>query len=208
MSRKLSNPLALAVLAILSEKPSHPYDIAATLRQRQKDDSIKLNYGSLYAIVESLVRHRWIEPHEKEKSGNRPERTVYGLTEAGAHELSDWMGELISRPAKEFTQFEAGLSLIGVLIPEEAVELLKERCRLLEIELNKAGAVRSYAQGEKLPKLFMIEFEYRNMLHAAELAWVRELIEDIEAGSLDGLDLWRNWHKAGLSEKEWPGSSQ
>jgi DNA-binding PadR family transcriptional regulator len=194
MSRKISNPLALAVLATLSEKPSHPYDIAATLRHRQKDDSIKLNYGSLYAIVESLVRHRWIEPHEKEKSGNRPERTIYSLTEAGAHELSDWMGELISRPAKEYTQFEAGLSLIGVLTPALAVELLEERCKRLELELQKADVVRTYTRVEKLPKLFMIEFEYRNMLRTAELAWVRELIEDVVGGKLEGVDLWHAWH--------------
>lgn len=204
--RKVSNPLALAVLALLGEKPMHPYEIAATLRQRQKDDSIKLNYGSLYSVIETLSRSRWIEPHEKEKAGNRPERTVYRLTEAGGHELSDWMGELVSRPVKEYTQFEAGLSLIGVLTPEEAVGLLMERCRLLEIEIEQAGAVRSYARGEKLPKLFMIEFEYRNMLRAAELSWVRELIDDIAAGRLDGLDLWRQWHDSGDAAKNWPGS--
>ena len=32
----------------------HPYEISTTLRTRGKEESIKLNYGSLYAVVESL----------------------------------------------------------------------------------------------------------------------------------------------------------
>ena len=42
-----SNPLALAVLALLFERPMHPYEMAATLKQRHKGESIKIRYGSL-----------------------------------------------------------------------------------------------------------------------------------------------------------------
>src|SRR5690242_11005973 len=55
--RRVSNPLALAVLACLTERPMHPYEISTTLRTRGKEKSIKLNYGSLYAVVESLQKH-------------------------------------------------------------------------------------------------------------------------------------------------------
>src|SRR5580704_13498032 len=46
-----SNPLALAVLVCLYEKPMHPYEVAQTLRQRAKQESVRLNYGSLYDAV-------------------------------------------------------------------------------------------------------------------------------------------------------------
>ena len=52
--RRVSNPLALAVLGTLIERPMHPYEISTTLRERGKETSIKLNYGSLYSVVESL----------------------------------------------------------------------------------------------------------------------------------------------------------
>ena len=55
--RRVSNPLALAVLSCLNERPMHPYEISTTLRNRGKEQSIKLNYGSLYAVVESLQKH-------------------------------------------------------------------------------------------------------------------------------------------------------
>ncbi len=59
--RNRSNPLALAVLICLAERPMHPYEAATTLRQRGKQFSVRLNYGSLYAVVESLERRGLIE---------------------------------------------------------------------------------------------------------------------------------------------------
>ena len=52
--RRVNNPLALAVLACLGERPMHPYEISSTLRQRGKEESIKLNFGSLYSVVAAL----------------------------------------------------------------------------------------------------------------------------------------------------------
>ena len=60
--RRFSNLLALAVLSCLNERPMHPYEISQTLRQRGKDQSIKLNYGALYGVVESLAKAGLIEP--------------------------------------------------------------------------------------------------------------------------------------------------
>jgi len=54
--RRVSNLLALAVLACLVERPMHPYEISTTLRTRGKEQSIKLNYGSLYSVVGTWAR--------------------------------------------------------------------------------------------------------------------------------------------------------
>jgi DNA-binding PadR family transcriptional regulator len=81
--RKVSNPLALAVLSCLAERPMHPYEMSTTMRERGKHESIKLNYGSLYSVVESLQKHGLIAPRETVKDGRRPERTVYEITSAG-----------------------------------------------------------------------------------------------------------------------------
>ena len=53
-----ANPLALAVLACLYERPMHPYEVAQTLRSRAKHESIRLNFGSLYGVVEQLEKPR------------------------------------------------------------------------------------------------------------------------------------------------------
>jgi DNA-binding PadR family transcriptional regulator len=193
MSRKSSNPLALAVLSCLFERPMHPYEIATTLRERHKDESIKLNYGSLYAVVEGLERRGLIAAAETMRQGNRPERTVYRLTDAGRVELIDWLSELLSVPVKEFTQFEAGLSLLPVLPPEDALKLLEERRERLEVDVAQAASLRSLIE-PKLPRLFFVEAEYRWKLKEAELDWLRGLIADIAENRLEGLERWRGFH--------------
>jgi len=93
-----SNPLALAVLVCLYERPMHPYEVAQTLRSRAKHESVRLNYGSLYAVVDSLEHRGLIRAGETVREGRRPERTVYEITDAGARELTDWLTELIAAP--------------------------------------------------------------------------------------------------------------
>ena len=112
--RRRSNPLSLAVLACLVERPMHPYEMGTTMRTRGQDQSIKLNYGSLYTVVEALARAGLIDAQETARAGKRPERTVYAITEAGRREFVDWLSELLRTPMKEWPQYEAGL-LISML---------------------------------------------------------------------------------------------
>jgi DNA-binding PadR family transcriptional regulator len=72
-----SNPLALAVLVLLYERPMHPHEMAATLRERHKEESIKLRYGSLYTVIGILESAELIRAKKTSRQGNRPERTVY-----------------------------------------------------------------------------------------------------------------------------------
>ena len=182
--RKVSNPLALAVLACLYEKPMHPYEMATTLRNRGKHESIKLNYGSLYSVVESLQRHGWIVPQETEREGRRPERTVYALTDTGREQYFDWLSELIAVPVKEYTQFEAGLSFMPSVSRGEALELLRNRAELLQEELDQARYYGDAISEVAVPRLFLIESEYWLAMREAELSWVKSLVSSIENGSI------------------------
>ena len=192
---KRSNPLALAVLVCLAERPMHPYEVAHTLRTRHKDDSVRLNYGSLYAVVEALVRRGLIEAAETERSGRLPERTIYRITDAGMHEMHDWLAELLTVPAKEYPAFEAALSFLPALPPDEAVSLLNERIERLEAELAGAGALRELVEKAGLPRLFWVEAEFAAALRQAELEFTRRLVADIEAGALEGTAWWREIHE-------------
>ncbi len=182
--RKVSNPLALAVLACLYEKPMHPYEMASTLRNRGKHESIKLNYGSLYSVVESLQRRGWIVPQETEREGRRPERTIYALTDDGREAYFDWLGDLIAVPVKEYTQFEAGLSFMPSVSRGEALKLLRNRAELLQEELGQAKYYGDAISEVAVPRLFLIETEYWLAMREAELKWVGSLIESIENGSI------------------------
>ena len=198
-ARKRSNPLALAVLTCLYERPMHPYEMAQTLRSRAKHESVRLNYGSLYGVVESLERQGLVRAVETFREGRRPPRTVYEITDAGRTEMDDWLSELLSVPIKEFPQYEAALSFLPGVPPDEAVTLLRRRCEAIEVRLDQMQASDDIATKRGLPRLFSIEGEYEMALLRTELEFTRSLIADIESGSLSGLDEWRSWHEHGIA---------
>ena len=199
-AKNRSNPLALAVLVCLAEQPRHPYEVATTLRQRQKHQSVRLNYGSLYGVVESLERRGLIEALQTRRSGRLPERTVYRLTESGRIEVHDWLTELLSTPVKEYPSFQAALSFLPALPPEDVATLLAERAQYLETGLAQAAATRELAQKAGIPRLFWVEHEFDMVLREAELGYVRQLIGDIESGALDGTAWWREMHARASDE--------
>lgn len=209
-SKARSNPLALAVLALVFERPMHPYEMAATLKHRHKHESIKLRYGTLYTVIELLTSRGLIRPKETSRDGKRPERTVYALTPAGRDLLRSWLSDLVAQPAKEFLQFEAALSLLPVLPPDEAVELLRERGRRLSENLTQMQALAGHLSsmtlgelaepnqdvpapllGQKFPAIFMVETDYRLALLKAEIDFVNDLVRRITKEGWGPFDLWQ-----------------
>ncbi|HEX6493695.1 MAG TPA: PadR family transcriptional regulator, partial [Candidatus Dormibacteraeota bacterium] len=182
--RDITNPLALAVLALLFERPMHPYEIASLMRNRAIHEAIKLNYGSLYTVVDSLLRAGLIETQSTVRDGRRPERTVYRLTDAGRAKFDGWLRHLLRTPVKEYTQFAAGLAFAAAVGTAELGELLEERARRIEAELAECQTIVDSLTERGLPRLFMLESEHAQMLRTAELAWVRGLIGALADGSL------------------------
>lgn len=179
---KRSNLLALAILSLLHERPMHPYEIGSTMRQRGMSDSIKLNTGSLYAVIETLLKDRLVQPVGTEREGKHPERTIYEPTEAGRAEFLDWLHSLLRTPVKEYPQFAAGLSFLGHLKPQEALGLLKERSEALAKQMEDVRTAMEATLGMGIDRLFVIETEYNLALLGAEQAWLDQLLKDMENG--------------------------
>ncbi len=209
--RPFSNPLALAILVLLYERPMHPYEMATTMRERRKESSIKLNYGSLYTVIEQLLREKFIAVREVLKEGRRPVKTVYELTSAGELELIDWMRELVSSPVKEYPMFEAAISLLPVLPPEEVIDLLEIRRGLLKKTIEEIDEQDHICREMKLPRLFSLESEYYKATTLAEYKFSSDLLSDLKrdvGGLRSSWSEMRNRHlasKAGATKKQAPG---
>ena len=134
--RAVGNPLALTVLAYLSRGPMHPYDLSRTLRENGDARSVKFTHGSLYTVVRNLAQAGFIAAQGTSREGQRPERTVYALTEAGRSELNSWLRDLIAEPEYEYPQFVTALSLLGALHPDDAVALLRRRLTRLSVLMH------------------------------------------------------------------------
>ncbi len=200
--RKVSNLLALAILALLATgRPMHPYEIASMLRRTGKERDMNIKWGSFYTVVQNLEKYGLIEATGSDRDGRRPERTVYAITPAGRDELVDWLRELVAVPEGTFPRFEAALSVLGVLPPDEVIPLLQTRVAALE------GSIVEY-RGEiaqstpHLPRIFLLETEYTVAMLEAEAAWVRSLLAELVGDTMPGLADWRKYHATGQMTPE------
>lgn len=194
--RKISNLLALSLLTLLTERPMYPYEMAATLRHRGKDQSIKINWGSLYTIVQNLEKHGLIEAMEVLRDGRQPERTTYRITVTGRAELHDWIRELLSIPEREYTRFEAALGEAAIVPPGDLAALLRQRLDTLDAA-NAEQEAELKAFQTQIPRLFLIESEYHLALRRAEADWVRGLLKELADGTFPGLRDWQRFHETG-----------
>ena len=194
--RKVSNLLALALLSLLAQQPMYPYEMAQTLRTRGKDRTIRINWGSLYTVVQNLEKHGFIEAAGTNREGRQPERTTYRITERGMAELRDWLRELLSEPDDQPTPFAAALSEGGILPPAEMAELLAQRLARLD-KANAAHEAELTVWNERLPRILIIESDYELAMRKAQADWVRGLLREITEGTLGGMDTWRKIHETG-----------
>jgi len=198
--RKVANLMALAVLATVVQRPMHRYEMASLMRARGKDRDMDIKWGSLYTVVTSREKNRLLEAIEVTRQGARPERTVYQITDAGRDELVGWTRELIAEPEAEHTRFIAGLSVLAVLTPRDVMDLLRRRLGRLTETIDALTA--QLRQASDVPRLFLIEDEYRIAMTQAETDWTRSLLDELSAGTFPYLDAWRKFHETGEMPSE------
>jgi len=197
--REVGNLLALAILSYLTQRPMHPYELSRTLRENDDVRSIKFNHGSLYMVVGQLARAGFIAELETSREGQRPERTVYALTDAGRRELRDWLSELVEQPQHEYPHFVAALSLIAALPPGEVLVLLRRRLdRLAGQRTEIRDHVDTLVSGGLHP-LFLVEEEYRLALLDADSAFTERFIDQITQPETGWGPQWAQFHGESLN---------
>lgn len=174
----------LVLLALLAEEPMHPYRMQQLIKQRHKDTIANVaQRNSVYQTIDSLRRAGLITVLETAREPHRPERTVYQITDQGTRTLRLWLLDMLATPAREFPEFPAALSELALLPPHEVLESLQRRAVTVAENLAVIDdTLATPPQG--IPRLFLLEEEYRAAVLRAELEWVRSVIHDLAAGDL------------------------
>lgn len=185
MPRRSTNRdlVEVTVLALLRQRPRHPYELHRFILDTHKDYIGGLP-RSLYHAVDRLAAEGLIEPVDTAREGRRPERTVYRITDEGAAELATRLRRMLEQPEPDTTVLAAAVSLMACL-PRDAVESsLRTRVAVLEGAVATADATLTGLQEAGLPRLLLLEVEYERAVRAAELAWLRSLLNDLHAGEV------------------------
>jgi hypothetical protein len=97
----------------------------------------------------------------------------------------------VAEPQHEYLQFGVALSLLSVLPPVEAVELLTRRLASLKAAAEEIRDTIRTATAGGVGWVFLIEEEYRLAVLDAESAFVARLMQ-----SLEQPEYIREWHES------------
>jgi hypothetical protein len=145
-------------------------------------------------VAGQLAKAGFVTEQETGRQGQRPERTVYTLTDAGRDELRDWLRELVQQPQHEYPAFVAALSLITALPPSQVLDLLRTRLTHLAQQRAEIRGLIDTSLASGVPGLFLIEEEYRLALLRTESAFVDGLIKKIGDPATDWTRTWAEFH--------------
>lgn len=180
-----SSPLALTVLALLHYKPLHPYGIQRLVKDWGKEQVVNVRQrASLYRTIERLNGDGLIAVRETGRDQQYPERTVYEVTDAGRETTRAWLEEMLSTPKQEFPEFPAALSNLLLLTSQDMGDVLERRADALAEKLDGLESAMAAEAEQGLPRITRLETEYLRAVTAAELEWVRTVVDDLRAGRL------------------------
>jgi DNA-binding PadR family transcriptional regulator len=181
--------LGLIVLWQLFEGPKHVYGIQKQLEQQGKDRVVNVRArASLYQALERLQRLGLVEVQETVRRAGYPDRVVYAITESGREVAREWLREMLRTTGGEYPEFIAAVSILFGLAPDDARTQLEQRAESLAAELADTEA--QLAGNPGLPRLFLLEEEYRQAVLEAEVAWLRGVIADLKKGRLTWSEEW------------------
>jgi DNA-binding PadR family transcriptional regulator len=185
----LRSTLGLIVLWQLFEGPKHVYGIQKQLEQQGKDRVVNVRArASLYQTLERLTRLGLVEVQETVRREGYPDRIVYAITDAGREAAREWLREMLRTTGGEYPEFIAAVSILFGLAPDDARAQLEQRAERLAVELADTEAQLEGNPG--LPRLFLLEEEYRRAVLQAELSWLRGVIADLKKGRLTWSEEW------------------
>ena len=177
------------VLWQLIDQPMHVYRMQKLIEGQGKHRVVNVRSpASLYQTIKRLEQHGLVEVQETVRDSSQPDRTVYAITDAGRAAARAWLQEMMLETSGDYPEFIAAVSILFVLTPEEVLGLLEARAERLAADL--AQAEQELAAHPELPRLFLLDEEYRREVLRAELAWVRPLCEDIRHGRLSWDEDW------------------
>ncbi len=185
-----ASSLGLIVLWQLVEGPMHVYRMQKMFEAQGKDRVVNVrSRASLYQTIERLERHGLVEVYETRRAEGYPDRVVYAITDTGRDVAREWLREMLRNTEGDYPEFVAAVSILFGLPPEEAQAELELRAEKLEDALA-AGERELLSAPPGLPRLFVLEEEYRKTMLEAEISWVRGVIDDLRTGRLTWSQEW------------------
>ena len=177
--------VAVLVLGLLHEQPMHPYQLHQTLVERGDTRIVRVNPGAVYHGVERLERHGLVEVVGTDRTGRRPERTTYRLTDAGRDEFAARLTSLLGDEHPTYPLFSVGLAEANELPSDQVLTQLVRRRDRKVAHRDHLAASYDTVSAMGLPRRFLLDVDHDLATLRAEIDWLDRTITDLRTGALD-----------------------
>ena len=172
----------LAILSLIAEQPRHGYDIERVIKARGMRDWTEIGFSSIYYLLNKLEKDGLIHSQLQEPEGKGPARKVFKITQRGKEVQIEGALAALSTPQSGSVPFLLGLSNYPILPREQVLSALKSYANQINTRLDHL--LEQVEEQRPLPYFVEAMFEYSRILAQAELDWVENFIQEVEAGSV------------------------
>lgn len=172
IERSETMSIQIVLLGLLQEKSYHPYEMKKTIIENKWDHLFPVTDGNIYHAIRKLEKNDWVESVKEEQVNNRPNRTVYRITDEGRVQLSIEIQLVFEQRLKE----PRSLYPATLFIHSSNVDEIKKMIQQWIIELKEENSIQT-EYPEQLPQLIHRHYKETNELY---IKWFEDLLTNIK----------------------------
>jgi DNA-binding PadR family transcriptional regulator len=175
----------IAILGLLCRHGAqHGYEVRKRIVEQNINDIADVQLGSIYAAFKKLAEEGLVEKVGEARSGNRPPRSLFQITELGKKELRSLIADAFTNPAQPERPVDLAVHFSGLLGADDVVDLIERRVAALEA-LGAAidQAARAHHDDPAVRELIRDIPDHFRRINRAELAWTRNVLRNARSGA-------------------------
>ncbi|MGF1472801.1 MAG: PadR family transcriptional regulator [Rubrobacteraceae bacterium] len=183
--------LILGVLQTCAQQEKqalHGYDIRRELEMWKAEQWAQVAYGSIYYALKKMNDEGLVEVVSKDKSGGRPAKTEYRITERGKTEFQLLLRDYWWNRKPVIDPFQVALTFMNFMPRDELLAALRARTDKLNAELKGLEYLTAgsglQTKNPYAPRHITENLRLAKAYYEAEVDWIQQTIRKIEAGKL------------------------
>jgi DNA-binding PadR family transcriptional regulator len=172
-------PTRLILLGLLQRRNLHGYEIKRVIEEHMGDWA-SIAFGSIYFALAKLAKEGLVRRVSVGKEGNRPSRTVYGITNEGRKEFRRMLEDLWRSPQRQFFAFDVALFFSSSLPSKNIMRYLEQRIEHTQEAFRQLGRHKAERLADpEVPRIARGIFNHALVHLEAEMHWLRALRDDL-----------------------------
>lgn len=159
--------------------PMHGYELKRCAERERIDQWTDLSVGAIYGAVKRVASDGLLAAEQVEREGNRPERQVFTITEAGRRVLTELRRTELEAVVVRADPFDLALTHSDPDRLDELPATIEGRvARLRELLSEREQFSKRAASYTSLAKIHALR--HREFLLRAEIAWHEQLLDAVD----------------------------